>query len=191
MAVNNSAFRFAQIDYTLTDGTEFRYLLDKWEFTFHTLEAQQITALDSLPDIRKFLYDAEAGEGGDLVDAIDKCEAFFADVLIPAAEKMADNSDKNLDNPDWWRWIFARLPLTAPLADAITAMTPEQARDFSVGGDWEGGDQEAGLARLIEAFPDANLKDADSRIGTLYTEGENCFFDTETKPDHFSRGTQS
>jgi hypothetical protein len=193
MAIDNQASRFAAAaaHYHRDDPDiiNLPLLQDTWEFVFRSLEQPHLHTLiimkeaDIQPWMNHFmddLVDAERMDdvpaGGDLYDAVDRLIAKFQDVLIPAAEKLAENSDKNLDNTESWRFMLARLPLTDGLANAIEAMTEQQTLDFSVGGDFEGLDPDGGIYWLGELYPDADIGNVTIRLNHLYMDLERTWF---------------
>lgn len=190
MPVDNQASRFAAATAGYhrhdPDMINLPLLRDTWEFVFRTLENPHLDLLVAMtPEqisrwVEHFMDDM-LEVGSELAEAVDARIQEFYDMLIPCAELMAEASDKNLDNPASWRWMFARLPLTPGLASGFGAMSDQEREDFISNGDFSGEDPAGGMWVLNERYPDLELGNVNLRLDHLYTALEHEWFGQPSK----------
>lgn len=162
---------------------DVRHIDNVYLFVFSGLSAEDKARLALLSDqqLENLVYawqaDLPTGSHSDIFDRIDILVENYLNLVQPRAKIMAEASDRNMDQPEIWEWIFARLPLTTPLANAISLMTDDERFHFACGSDpSEEGDS---ISALHAKFPEAGILDANTRINDIYTEGENCYFGME------------
>lgn len=163
---------------------ELRHINNVYQFVFRKLPEVCQLRLAALSEKRfiKFVYDWQADLPTPGLDDIGEQICYlvqeYDDLVMPVAETLAENSDRNLDAPHIWTWMLARLPLTKPLADAILAMSDDEKFAFSCGQDPEDLDPNT-MKNLDAKFPGAGILAAVDRLNDLYSEGESCHFGLE------------